>query len=73
VRLNSLIGSLNLNESWRREVVSSRECLKVFAMCIESIPKLERCGGPFIAFQENLAVGVSETRTCLGRGPDMSG
>jgi hypothetical protein len=50
VRLNSLIGSLDLNESWRREVVSSRECLKLFAMCIESIPKLERCGGPFIAF-----------------------
>jgi hypothetical protein len=29
---------------------------------------LERRGGPFIALQENLAVGVSETRTCLGRG-----
>jgi hypothetical protein len=34
---------------------------------------LERRGGPFIAPQENLAVGVSETRTCLGRGSDMSG
>jgi hypothetical protein len=33
---------------------------------------LERHGGPFIAPQENLAVGVSETRTCLDRGPDMS-
>jgi hypothetical protein len=31
VRLKSLIGSLDLNEAWRREVVSSRECLKVFA------------------------------------------
>jgi hypothetical protein len=30
-------------------------------------------GGPFIAPQENLAVGVSETQTCPGRGPDMSG
>jgi hypothetical protein len=28
--------------------------------------------GPIIAPQENLVVGVSETRTCLGRGPDMS-
>jgi hypothetical protein len=28
---------------------------------------LERRGGPFIA-QENLAVGVSETRICPGRG-----
>jgi hypothetical protein len=26
----------------------------------------------FIALQENLAVGVSETRTRLGWGPDMS-
>jgi hypothetical protein len=29
--------------------------------------------GAFIAPQENLAVGVSETRTCPGRGLDMSG
>jgi hypothetical protein len=28
---------------------------------------LERRGGPFIAPQENLAIGVSETRTCPGR------
>jgi hypothetical protein len=34
---------------------------------------LERRGGSFIAPQENLVVGVSETQTCLGRGPDMSG
>jgi hypothetical protein len=34
---------------------------------------LERHGGPFIAPQENLAVRVSETRTCPGRGPDISG
>jgi hypothetical protein len=34
---------------------------------------LERRGGPFIAPQENLAVGVSEIQTCLCRGPDMSG
>jgi hypothetical protein len=27
----------------------------------------------FIAPQENLPIGVSETRTCLGRGSDMSG
>jgi hypothetical protein len=33
---------------------------------------LERRVGPFIAPQENLAVGVSETQTCPGRGPDMS-
>jgi hypothetical protein len=32
-----------------------------------------RRGGPFIAPQGNLAVGVSETRTCSGWGPDMSG
>jgi hypothetical protein len=29
---------------------------------------LERCGGPFITPQENLAVGVSETRTCPAQG-----
>jgi hypothetical protein len=34
---------------------------------------LERCGGSFIVSQENLAVGVLETRTCPGRGPDISG
>jgi hypothetical protein len=34
---------------------------------------LERRGGPFIAPQENLVIGVSETRTCLGRVLDMSG
>jgi hypothetical protein len=34
---------------------------------------LERHGGPFISPQENLAVRVSETRTCPGRAPDMSG
>jgi hypothetical protein len=34
---------------------------------------LERCGGLFIAPQENLAVGVSETWTCPGRRRDMSG
>jgi hypothetical protein len=28
--------------------------------------------GPFIAPQENLAIGVSETWTCPGQGPDMS-
>jgi hypothetical protein len=33
---------------------------------------LERHGGSFIAPQENLAVGVSETQTCWGRGLDMS-
>jgi hypothetical protein len=73
VRLKSLLGSLDLNEAWRREVRSSRECLKVFEMCIECPSELERCVGPFIAPQENLAVGVSETLTCSGQGPDMSG
>jgi hypothetical protein len=29
--------------------------------------------GSFIALQENLAVGVSETWTCPGRRSDMSG
>jgi hypothetical protein len=33
---------------------------------------LERCGGPFIAPEENLAVGVLETQTCPGRGSDKS-
>jgi hypothetical protein len=32
VRLKSLLGSLDLNEAWRREVGSSRECFKVFAI-----------------------------------------
>jgi hypothetical protein len=32
VRLKSLIGILDLNEAWRREVESPRECLEVFAM-----------------------------------------
>ena len=30
-------------------------------------------GFPFIAPKRNLPVGVSETRICPGRGPDMSG
>jgi hypothetical protein len=33
----------------------------------------EAWGEPFIAPQENLAIGVSETQTCLGQGPDISG
>jgi hypothetical protein len=33
---------------------------------------LERRGGPFIAPQGNLAIGVLETQTCPGRGPNMS-
>jgi hypothetical protein len=49
VRLKSLLGSLDLNEAWRREVGRSRECLKVFAMCIKCPAEVERCGGPFIA------------------------
>jgi hypothetical protein len=68
VRLKSLLGSLDLNETWRIEVESSREYLKVFVMCIECPPELERHGGTFIAPQENLAVGVSEPRTCPGQG-----
>jgi hypothetical protein len=32
---------------------------------------LERRGGAFIAPEENPAIGVSETRTCPGQGPDM--
>jgi hypothetical protein len=31
VRLKSLLGRLDLNEGWRREVGSSGECLKMFA------------------------------------------
>jgi hypothetical protein len=31
LRLKSLLVSLDLNEAWRREIGSSRECLKVFA------------------------------------------
>jgi hypothetical protein len=73
VRLKSLLGSLDLNEVWRRDVGSSRECLKVFVMFIECPSELERCGRAFIAPQENLAIGVSETHTCLDCGPDMSG
>jgi hypothetical protein len=72
VRLKSLLESLNLNKAWRREVGSSRECIKVFAMCIECPTELERRGGPFIAPQKNLAVEVSETRTCPSQGVDMS-
>jgi hypothetical protein len=44
----------------------------VFAMWNEWPIILERRGGSFIAPQENLAVGVSETRTCPGQGLDMS-
>jgi hypothetical protein len=33
---------------------------------------LERHGGRFITPQENLAIGVSEPRTCPGRGSNMS-
>jgi hypothetical protein len=29
--------------------------------------------GPFIVLQGNLAVGLSKTQTCTGRGSDMSG
>jgi hypothetical protein len=47
-----------------REVGSSREYLKVFAMCIECPTELERRGGGFYSSQENLTVGVSEIRTC---------
>jgi hypothetical protein len=45
VRLKSLIGSLDLNEAWRREVGSSRACFKVFAGCNEWPTLLERHGG----------------------------
>jgi hypothetical protein len=31
VRLKSLLRSLDLNGAWKREVESSRECLKEFA------------------------------------------
>jgi hypothetical protein len=65
VRLKSLLGSLDLNEARRREAGSSRECFKVFAMCIECPPKLERRGGPFITPRESSRWGV--------RNPDMSG
>jgi hypothetical protein len=47
VRLKSLIGSLDLNEAWRREVESSRGCLKVFASSIEWPTGLERRAGAF--------------------------
>jgi hypothetical protein len=73
VRLKSFLGSLDLNEVYRREVVSLRECLKVFAICIECPTELERRGGSFIAPQENLAIGVLETRTCLVWRLNMSG
>jgi hypothetical protein len=33
---------------------------------------VESHGRPFIAPQENLAIGVSEIWTCLSRGLDMS-
>jgi hypothetical protein len=37
------------------------------------VPNLAReAWGPIIAPQGNLAVWVSETRTCPGQGPDMS-
>jgi hypothetical protein len=49
VRLKSLLGSLDLNEAWKREGGSSRECHKVFAILNEWPTVLERRGGPFIA------------------------
>jgi hypothetical protein len=45
VRLKSLIGSLDLNEAWRRKVGSSREYLKVFARWNKWPTMLERRGG----------------------------
>jgi hypothetical protein len=45
VLLKSLLRGLNLNEAGRREVESSRECLKVFAILNEWPIMLERCGG----------------------------
>jgi hypothetical protein len=45
VRLKSLLGSLNLNEAWRREIGSSRECLKVFTIENEWPTVLEILGG----------------------------
>jgi hypothetical protein len=72
MKLKSLLGSLDLNRACGREVWSSRECLNVFSSSTEWLIGLERSGGPFIASQWNLAIGVSEIRTYSGRGPDMS-
>jgi hypothetical protein len=65
VRLKSLLGSLDLNEAWRREVRSSRECLKVFEMCIECPSELEACGAFYSPPRESSRWGV--------RNPNMFG
>jgi hypothetical protein len=58
----------------RGERLRAQESISKYLQCEnEWPPMLERRGGPFIAPQENLAIGVSETRTCPGRRSDMSG
>jgi hypothetical protein len=47
--LKSLLGRLDWIEAWGREILSSRECVKVYFKWIEWPTELERCGGPFIA------------------------
>jgi hypothetical protein len=68
VSLKSLLGCLDLNEAWRREVRSSIEYLKVFAMWNEWPTMLERPGGSFIALQENLAIGCQKLEHVWVRG-----
>jgi hypothetical protein len=70
VRLKSLLISLDLNEAWRREVGSSRVSQSVCKLNCVANPAREAWGTFYIP-QGNLAVGVSETWTCPGRGPDM--
>jgi hypothetical protein len=45
----------------------------VFASSSEWPNRLRRHVDPFIASRGNMPVGVSETQTCSGCGPDMSG
>jgi hypothetical protein len=67
VRLKSLIGSLE-ERGWElRRVLQSVCKVKFVANCARE------AWGPFIAAEGNLAVGVSETRTCPDRGLDIYG
>jgi hypothetical protein len=66
VSLKSLLVSLDLNEACMREVESSRECLKVFAMSNEWPTVIERRWGAFYSsLRESSRWGV--------RNSDMSG
>jgi hypothetical protein len=54
----------------RGERLGANESVSKCLQCVASHAR--EAWGPFIGPQENLAVGVSETWTFPGRGPNMS-